>query len=760
MSPAADHVLRRLDAARQQWWLFTLLTTAVLAACTSFGLLLAFMLADSLATFSQTVLWILGTTWLAATMALVALVFRRLTRSQRSLEATARRVEAEIPELGSDLINVVQLSTDTGNADRLFCEAAVQCAATRLEQVRFDAAAKKETRWRRFLYCMQTPRDLGEAFGVLAALILIATLSQMWLPNLGSAANRLMKPWDFVPLVGAVGEIKVSPGDAETLVGTGLEITAQIENHASQTYKATLFTKPADEKESSVSMAADKKNRTFRVTLPSVTQAFRYRVDIGDSQSQIYRIGVREKPIVSEVEVTFRFPSYLGRPDETFTQKTADLEAPIYTEADLRIRPSVRIARGFVRTEGQQIDGRVEAGGMLLAVHMPLLKNSTFTVHLFNDADHSDPDPRVNRIHVLPDNRPTVELLKPGRMETAAPGADVAVTIRAGDDHGVGRVRLEMKVRDTDLPLGVAVPGKAGATEPKGPLQNSPRPPTPGAVPGAEAGVNAGSQEKQPGQPKTAEADSEPPTTVQDWTKFEGSTTVVLQRRIALDADLVKPGQTLMVRARAWDKRNISDFGLDLSPQETASPWHLIKVVAPEVKSNATMEQLESLRAAILKIFEAQVRARIKAGMLLRAKDQGEGGNLAAEIRTRQVQIQKEAVALVKTIGSSAKEERQAIQRIINGLAYGDMLAAVQQGDALVKIQSLAGFAKPTSSLIAIQDRILAILRRLLDVARQAQTEALAEMKKKPGSDLPDDQKKRLEDLKNQLEKRRAAERR
>ena len=31
MSPVADGVVRRLDAARQKWWIFTLLSTAVLA---------------------------------------------------------------------------------------------------------------------------------------------------------------------------------------------------------------------------------------------------------------------------------------------------------------------------------------------------------------------------------------------------------------------------------------------------------------------------------------------------------------------------------------------------------------------------------------------------------------------------------------------------------------------------------------------------------------------------------------------------------
>ena len=79
---------------------------------------------------------------------------------------------------------------------------------------------------------------------------------------------------------------------------------------------------------------------------------------------------------------------------------------------------------------------------------MPLLKNGSYSVRLLNDAGHSDPNPRLNRITVLPDKPPTVELLKPARQSSAAPGSSVPVMIRAGDDHGLDRLRLEMKVVD------------------------------------------------------------------------------------------------------------------------------------------------------------------------------------------------------------------------------------------------------------------------------------------------------------------------
>ena len=46
MSPAAENVIERLDGARQKWWLFSLLSTTVLASSLSFGIFLAMMLAN------------------------------------------------------------------------------------------------------------------------------------------------------------------------------------------------------------------------------------------------------------------------------------------------------------------------------------------------------------------------------------------------------------------------------------------------------------------------------------------------------------------------------------------------------------------------------------------------------------------------------------------------------------------------------------------------------------------------------------------
>ena len=65
----------------------------------------------------------------------------------------------------------------------------------------------------------------------------------------------------------------------------------------------------------------------------------------------------------------------------------------------------------------------------------------------------------------------------------------------------------------------------------------------------------------------------------------------MLQHRLELAAEKIKDGDTVLIRAVAWDKRDISDWGLDLKPQQAASPWATIRVVAEEEKAAASLEQ-------------------------------------------------------------------------------------------------------------------------------------------------------------------------
>ena len=723
MSPAAEGVIRRLDATRQRWWFYTLLTSCVMGASLSLSVFLLFMLADALFQFSRVVLAGAFLIWLAFTLAILVWIVRRVIRGQRSLEATARRIEAEFPELQSALINLLQLLNDPRQANPAFCLAAVNHAAAQAARIRFEEAAEKQSRWDRFRFAMHTSRDLLEWSGILVTLILISVLFGMLLPNWSSAASRLMQPWQFVPSVGRVKILSVEPGNTEVLIGSSVTITARVELPEKKTYDAYLFVAEEGKPEERFPMTPSKDLSEYTFTVPTVLKPVKYRVEIGDSQSAIYRLGVTQIPAITEVEVTLDYPAYLGRPSETFRQRVPDLRGPQYSEATLKIFASAPISAGEVVLDGKPIVGNVASDGRTFTVKIPLIRDGQFVVRLKNQAGQVDPNPRVNRVTVIPDQPPTVEIVKPARQFTAALGDRIPVKIRIADDYGVGRARLEMKIVQENAPAG----DSASDTE---------------------------ANREQNGYSGAGGSADNPEQTAVRLNEWDSPNSPFLDYELVLDPARFSPGQKVALRAIAWDKRNFAKYGLDLRPQQATSAWHFVEIISPDAKVAAETKELENLRAAIFRILEEQIRAKTELVTLRDAAKQNpavlETG--LRNVRGRQVHIQGATNDVVAGIKDTDSEDRRTIKRILNSLAVNEMLQAVQQCDRLARLADKATFGEESQELLQIQDRIIETLRKILDVARRAQTELLAEAQKRPGGDLPDDVKKKLEEIQSKLQ--------
>lgn len=706
MSPQAEAVTTRLDRARRRWWTSSLAAGLALAAAASFAALIVFALADALLNLPQRGLAVLFAVWAAFSVGLVAACAARLVRCRRGLAATARRIELEYPELESHLINLVQFSSGSGNgrAPDPFRQAAVAQAAAAVAEVPFESAGSRGTRRSRFALGLQTPRDVAEASAVLAAVGLLALALGAVVPTWLSATRRLLSPWRFIPAVGSVKIVGVTPGDAEVLFGSGLEISAEIANPRKQPYAATLYVRPrAGGAESAVKMLPDAANGSFVAALPQVVGALEYRLQVGDTQTRRYAVSVYERPTVKAVEATFDYPAYLALPRETRRQSHADLEAPQYTTVSLKITPTGTVAGGYLTVAGKRVAGQVTDHGRTMLARLALDESSTYTVHFLTPGGHADPEPRVNRIKVVPDAPPTVQIAEPARETTAAAGAKVAVVVRAADDHGLGLVRIESKTDDSNAPPS---PG-GGGTE---------------------------------------------PVTIASWDRFTDPTGAVLFHQLLIDPAKVKPGRSVLIRATARDRRALAVPGTNLGPQDSVSAWHVIKVVAPEAKAGADLARLDVLREAVARILADQCRARVASAELLHLPTGDGVVTSAGAVLRGQVGVQTSCSAVVASIGPTADEEPLTVKRVLNKLAFGDVLRAVKQAEALRTPATPPGLAKQVETLTATQDRVIDVLRRLLNDVRRETAELLAELKRKADNQLPADVKDKLRALKDRLD--------
>lgn len=194
MARQSDSIIEKLDSLRGGWWLFTTLCRLISALIVSLLVLSIFVLVDMVTQFPLAVLRILFALWCLVSIGLSAAMLISALRNQRSLSATARRVELTFPELGNSLITLVQMkqSPDTSND---FYEAAMDEAARQASNVPVEQTASHQNRWWRLKLGLQTPLDLVE---FTAAFVLVVAL--LWCfnatsPSWSASTERILRCW-------------------------------------------------------------------------------------------------------------------------------------------------------------------------------------------------------------------------------------------------------------------------------------------------------------------------------------------------------------------------------------------------------------------------------------------------------------------------------------------------------------------------------------------------------------------------------------
>ncbi len=705
MSPQVQGLLAKLDNTGVKWWGFSLGTAICLALGLSLIVLFGFILYDALFQVAQTLLLLFFSCWTLLTMGLVVWLWFHQRRGVRDLEAVARRVELSFPQAGSHFINLVQFAQGEGTRKDGFREAALAQAASAVERIPFHRVPSKMSRWQRFSLCLNSPRDFGEAGLCLGVVVLLGCFLSGAFPTWNSSFQRILHPWHFVPSVGEVRIIKVEPGNKEVLIDSDIEISAEIENPEGKPYKAILYITKEGEKETSLPMnPMDETYQRYEAHLSSVQKSLRYRLQIGDSQTEFYKIDVRRRPTIDDVEVTYFYPPYLGKEKKRVTQKHPDLDAPQFTVAHVKIRPATPIEKGHALIDGKKVKGYVTDEGEAFWLDLVLEKNAKFTVHMSTKTGLTDPSPRVNQIRVVPDAPPTVEISRPAKGSQAPVGGDQIIEVRAADDHGLGLIQLKIKVQD----------------------------------------------------PEGDETEEE---LVAQWEDLNKTTGTSVHHKLKLEqwsGKKLTSGQTILLQAWAYDsrKRKFEGFGLKLDkhPQKTHTPWHAIHLISPKEQLKTELARLDELRAKLMKILKEQVHAQVLTAQMSLAKTLADAQPMLDDVPPKQVSIQKATLALVESIPATEKSEILKLKQVANHLALGDMLLAIKQAEGISRIKNREKLTKSASELYETQDRIITVLRDMLKLTRMKTTDVLAEIKDRDSTQFPSDVQDKLRELKAKLE--------
>jgi hypothetical protein len=429
--------LQLLDFRRRVWSIKTVEALGV----AGFGLLVAYLAvfaSDRLIDTPATVR--LG--MLAAALVVAGIVplyaYRWIWR-RRQLPQLARLLTRKHPDIGDQLLGIIELVDDEAEQDRsrALCEAAIV-------QVARQAAAHD------FRHAVPKPRhrQWGWALAVPAVLALVITAVAP--AAAGNAWLRFLAPWrdtpryTFAALASVPSRLVVPHGEPFALAVKLTDGSRWRPSEAAVRYgqQATIAAPLAD--------------GGYRFEVPAQIDAGWLSLRVGDASHRI-RIEPTLRPELTTVEAQIKLPEYLGRPEELKRDvRSGTLSAVIGSTVAVKATANRELA-------GATVNGtpRSPQGASLVAPAMLVDESQELRLRWRDEDVLEGLAPFVLSVEAREDEPPTVACQNLPRQQVVLDSEQLSFVVMAQDDFGVKQVGIEWRgLPDEDRPGHIPAQGE------------------------------------------------------------------------------------------------------------------------------------------------------------------------------------------------------------------------------------------------------------------------------------------------------------
>jgi hypothetical protein len=273
-----------------------------------------------------------------------------------------------------------------------------------------------------------------------------------------SLLSRSFMPFSARPIESRTQLTLLKPDPAEPTLTTGQTISVAVyvggkvpAKDSPDRVRVLIRHNQADPDYEEIPLHEGETSRDWQVTIPNdlVLNGFWYKVVAGDSETPEYRVTVRSLPLFTGFEATYVYPTYTRKPsDKSFS-------------ADIRAIPGTHVTL-IAKTNRDVKDGsmKLPSGGIVEGVRVPHqpdslkfefeVKEATkYSLFLTTQSGEKNSNPPAFTISIDADLPPTVQITKPEDAEITTPAnGQLTVDGTVGDDFGINKVRLRLRVAD------------------------------------------------------------------------------------------------------------------------------------------------------------------------------------------------------------------------------------------------------------------------------------------------------------------------
>jgi hypothetical protein len=238
-------------------------------------------------------------------------------------------------------------------------------------------------------------------------------------------------------------ELVVSPGNVTIRRKSDQVIAARLLGFA--TSRVTLHARyGATSSWQETPMTPKEESDRYQFMLPSVSDPVEYYVQAGHTESQHFRIAVKDSPAVQRIRTAIHFPGGLDLQD-VVDDPGGDIRAVIGSKAQISVLTDRPLDHGVVQLDNGKRYPLERADGNWTRVTIPVEKDGSYHIA---DLDGNEAI-RISEdyfIEAKKDEAPTVRLARPGHDPHVSPIEEVPITVEAVDDFGVKSLDLHYSV--------------------------------------------------------------------------------------------------------------------------------------------------------------------------------------------------------------------------------------------------------------------------------------------------------------------------